>query len=166
MNDKLDHEEGVVMNTNNITYKHLQNGDENLFVDLVKLFNIEFESENLDYANIDNIKSLLAKSDFICLVALSENAVIGGLTGFELIMYDQVGSTMYLYDIAVGRAYQRSGIGSRLISELKVYCVDKGITDMYVQADVIDQHAIEFYKKLGGDLSEVVHFSFDFTEEM
>lgn len=148
------------MDTNSVSYKQLRTGDESLFEELVKLFNVEFESDK-DYVNAENIRSLLAKSDFVCIVALSEHLVIGGLTGYELKRYDQEGSTLYLYDIAVENAYHRKGIGSSLIFELKHYCMKKGIKELYVQADVIDQHAIEFYKKLGGDLAEVVHFTFE-----
>ena len=152
------------MDKTSVSYKRLQAGDESLFAELVKLFNVEFENPDVDYVNIENIKSLLSKPDFVCFVALSENHVVGGLTGYALKMYAQAGSTMYLYDMAVANAYQRKGIGSKLVTELKTYCAQNGIGDMYVQADVIDDHAIAFYKTLGGEPAEVVHFSFDTSE--
>ncbi len=149
---------------NSILFKRLQAGDASLFEELVKLFNVEFEKSDLDYVNVENIKSLLTKPDFVCFVALSENQVVGGLTGYALKMYGYVGSTMYLYDMAVANAYQRKGIGSKLVSELKTFCTQHGIRDMYVQADVIDDHAIAFYKNLGGEPADVVHFTFDISE--
>ena len=152
------------MDKTSVSYKRLQVGDESLFAELVKLFNVEFEKSDLDYVNVENIKRLLTQPDFVCFVALSENQVVGGLTGYALKMYGYVGSTMYLYDMAVGNAYQRKGIGSKLVSELKTYCAQNGIRDMYVQADVSDDHALAFYKSLDGEPADVVHFTFDTSE--
>ncbi|HZG86688.1 GNAT family N-acetyltransferase [Paenibacillus sp.] len=149
----------VVM-VNNVTYKKLQTGDELIFSELVLLFNKEFESPNTDYVNNDNIARLLSSPFFVCIVAIQGDEVIGGLTGYELDMYDRKGSTLYLYDIAVGTNYQRKGIGSSLIRELVKYCKSNEIRDIFVQADAIDQHAVEFYKNLGGEKSSVYQFTF------
>ncbi|MBY0155648.1 MULTISPECIES: GNAT family N-acetyltransferase [Cytobacillus] len=143
-----------------VEYKKLTIGDESSFSKLVLLFNNEFESPDLNYVNDKNIRSLIAKPDFICFVAFIGDEVVGGLTGYELLMYDQEGSSMYLYDLAVDKNYQRRGIGSNLVGELMEYCRSKDIKDLFVQADVEDQHAVEFYNKIGGDDSETVQFSF------
>lgn len=143
-----------------VEYKKLTIGDESSFSKLVLLFNNEFESPDLNYVNDKNIRSLIAKPDFICFVAFIGDEVVGGLTGYELLMYDQEGSSMYLYDLAVDKNYQRRGIGSNLVGELMEYCRSKDIKDIFVQADVEDQHAVEFYNKIGGDDSETVQFTF------
>ena len=143
-----------------VEYRKLAIGDESSFSKLVLLFNKEFESPDLNYVNDKNIRSLIAKPDFICFVAFIGDEVVGGLTGYELLMYDQEGSSMYLYDLAVDKNYQRRGIGSNLVGELVEYCRSKDIKDLFVQADVEDQHAVEFYNKIGGDDSETVQFSF------
>ncbi|GIO27440.1 GNAT family N-acetyltransferase [Ornithinibacillus bavariensis] len=143
-----------------VEYRKLAIGDESSFSKLVLLFNKEFESPDLNYVNDKNIRSLIAKPDFICFVAFIGDEVVGGLTGYELLMYDQEGSSMYLYDLAVDKNYQRRGIGSNLVGELMDYCRSKDIKELFVQADVEDQHALEFYNKIGGDESETVQFSF------
>jgi aminoglycoside 3-N-acetyltransferase I len=143
-----------------VEYRKLAIGDESSFSKLVLLFNKEFESPDLNYVNDKNIRSLIAKPDFICFVAFIGDEVVGGLTGYELLMYDQEGSSMYLYDLAVDKNYQRRGIGSNLVGELMEYCRSKDIKDLFVQADVEDQHAVEFYNKIGGDDSETIQFSF------
>ena len=143
-----------------VEYRKLAIGDESSFSKLVLLFNKEFESPDLNYVNDKNIRSLIAKPDFICFFAFIGDEVVGGLTGYEFLMYDQKGSSMYLYDLAVDKNYQRRGIGSNLVGELKDYCRSKDIKDLFVQANVEDQHAIEFYNKIGGDDSETVQFSF------
>ncbi|RJS50291.1 GNAT family N-acetyltransferase [Bacillus sp. PK3_68] len=143
-----------------VEYRKLAIGDKSSFSKLVLLFNKEFESQDLNYVNDKNIRNLIAKPDFICFVAFIGDEVVGGLTGYELLMYDQEGSSMYLYDLAVDKNYQRRGIGSNLVGELMDYCRSKDIKGLFVQADVEDQHAIEFYNKIGGDDSETVQFSF------
>ncbi|OZB96162.1 GNAT family N-acetyltransferase [Paenibacillus sp. XY044] len=144
----------------NVTYRKLQVGNESLFFDLVLLFNKEFETPNTDFVNNDNIAELLSNPLFICIVGIKGNEVIGGLTGYELPMYDRLGSSLYLYDIAVRRNDQRKGIGSRLVRELVENCKTKQINEIFVQADALDQHAVEFYRKLGGEISSVYHFTF------
>lgn len=149
------------MKKDSVEYKKLLPGDESMFGDLVRLFNVEFEADEPNFVNHDHLIELLKSPNFVCFVAHNETLIMGGLTGYELKSYDKEGSTMYLYDLAVGNAFQRRGIATKLVLELVSYCKDHGIRDMFVQADVIDEHAIEFYKKLGGEISEVVHFSFD-----
>lgn len=143
-----------------VEYKKLQSGDELKFTDLVLLFNKEFESTDLTYVNSKNITKLLGNPQFVCLTALIGGKVVGGLTAHKLDMYDREGTSMYLYDLAVSKEYQRNGIGSRLVNELIAYCKSEGINELFVQADAVDQHAIEFYKKNGGESSQTFHFSF------
>lgn len=146
------------MKNKEIVYKKLQAGNDSEFSELVLLFNKEFESSN--YVNTENIKRLLKNSHFVCFAAFIDNEIVGGLTAYELEMYDQAGSAMYIYDLAVSKAYQRKGIGSGLIHEIMDDCRAKEIKDLFVQAEEVDQHAIQFYKKIGGEPSQTCHFTF------
>ncbi|MCG7345977.1 GNAT family N-acetyltransferase [Sporosarcina sp. ACRSL] len=146
------------MKNNIVEYKKLQVGDDLIFHELVLLFNREFESG--DYVNSKNIKHLLNNPHFVCFVASVDNKIVGGLTAYELEMYDQEGSSMYIYDLAVSKEYQRNGIGSMLIHKIIDFCKSKSIRDVFVQVDGDDQHAIQFYKKNGGEQSKTFHFSF------
>ncbi|MGZ7068899.1 MAG: GNAT family N-acetyltransferase [Methanobacterium sp.] len=56
--------------------------------------------------------------------------------------------------------FQRKGIGTRLIVELKKISCNKGDKEIFLQADIEDGHAIEFYKEIGGIPENVIHFSF------
>ena len=144
-----------------VKYKKLQSGDDSSFSDLVLLFIKEFESPTLTYVNSENIRKLLNNPNFVCFVAYIDNKILGGLTAYELEMYDREGSSMYIYDLAVSKEYQRNGIGSRLVNEIIDFCKSKAIKEMFVQADGVDQHAIKFYKKIGGEQSKTFQFSFD-----
>ncbi|WP_339296617.1 GNAT family N-acetyltransferase [Paenibacillus sp. FSL W7-1279] len=149
------------MNKSIVEYTKLKIRDNSKFYELVLLFNVEFESSNPNYVNLDNIEKLLKNPNFVCFVATIDGKVVGGLTGFELEMYDREGSSMYIYDLAVINKCQRKGIGSRLVYEMIEYCKSKSIKELFVQADSVDQHAIKFYKKIGGEQTKTFHFSFD-----
>ena len=83
------------------------------------LFHKAFDTSDSHEVNIGNIKHLLSKSDFVCIVALVGEKIIGGLTGYEL----------------------------------------AGIKEIFVQADKADQHAVNFYSKLGGEALEALQFT-------
>lgn len=148
------------MNNHSVSYKRLRLGDEKEFHDLVVLFNDVFETEN--ESNQGNIKQLLNNSNFVCLVALHHQQIIGGITAYELMSYDRPESVMYVYDLAVQNIYQRSGIGSRLMKELFVVCRKKGIKELFVQAEEADAHAVQFYQKLGGESFKTRQFQYRF----
>ncbi|PWA08176.1 AAC(3)-I family aminoglycoside 3-N-acetyltransferase [Pueribacillus theae] len=147
------------MNNKYVTYKKLQSGNEKDFHDLVLLFNDVFETEN--DANHENIRKLLNNPSFVCLAALHHHKVIGGITAYELMSYDKAGSVMYVYDLAVKNSHQRSGIGGRLVSELLADCRNKGIKELFVQAEEADAHAVHFYQKLGGESFQTRQFHFN-----
>lgn len=147
------------MNHKYVTYKKLYSGDEKGFYDLVLLFNDVFELEN--NVNEENIKQLLNNPNFVCLVALYYHEVIGGITAYELMSYDSPGSVMYVYDLAVQNRHQRSGIGRGLVSELFAECREKGMKELFVQTEEADDHAVQFYQKLGGESFKTRQFHFN-----
>jgi aminoglycoside 3-N-acetyltransferase I len=151
----------MIMENHGIVYRKLGIVDESAFDGLVRLFNQEFEMPDLESVNSQNIKFLLESPHFVCIVALNGDEIVGGITGYELLMYDRPGSAMYLYDLAVAEKNRRQGIGSRLIQELRDYCRHQGIREIFVQADISDRHALAFYKSLGGKPTEVIQYSFE-----
>ena len=68
---------------------------------------------------------------------------------------------VYIYDLAVAKEYQRKGIGKKLLGELANICKQNGESEFFVQADIDDEHALEFYRSTGGVAEEVIHFSYD-----
>jgi aminoglycoside 3-N-acetyltransferase I len=77
----------------------------------------------------------------------------------KLEAYDRERSSMYVYDLAVSRQYRRNGIGSKLVGEIMLDCESKHIKDLFVHADAADRHAVEFYKKVGGEPAAAFRFS-------
>ncbi len=66
----------------------------------------------------------------------------------------------FIYDLAVRVDRQRRGIGRRLVSYVPASAAECGITDVFVPADDEDEHALEFYRALGGAPSAVTIFTF------
>ena len=106
--------------------KQLTKEDLSTFKSLIDLFNMVFEEEPVSGEN-GNLLKLLGSNNFIAMAAVSENEVVGGLTAYELPMYHSESSEVFLYDLAVKPAYQRMGIGKKLIQNLKEYCIKNGI---------------------------------------
>ena len=57
------------------------------------------------------------------------------------------------------------GIGSKLIKELKEISCSNGDKEIFLQADIEDKYAIDFYNKIGGIPENVIHFSFSCNKE-
>ena len=108
---------------------------------------------------------LLEDHSIIFYVAIADNLIVGGLTAHLLPSTYFRSAEVYIYDLAVKTLYQRKGIGSRLIASLQEYCKNLGMKEIFVQADVADQYAIDFYAKTGGIPERVIHFSYDLNND-
>jgi aminoglycoside 3-N-acetyltransferase I len=141
--------------------KRLVEDDVKSFQELIALFNEVFETENKLAPGEAYLKKLLTKKEFIVLVATSENEIIGGLTGYEMPLYTEEHSELYIYDMAVKQSFQRMNAGKQLIAALGDYCKQNNIKTIMVEAHEEDKHAVTFYKSAGGKPEKVVHFNFE-----
>jgi aminoglycoside 3-N-acetyltransferase I len=137
-------------------------GKDDLFIagQLFVLLQKVFEVENIISVSDAYVKKLLENPAFIVFAALYKNEIVGGLTAYELPMYNTERSEIYIYDIAVKSEYQRIGIGIRLISAVKEYGAQNGITEIFVQASEEDKYAIDFYRSTEAFEEKVIHFTY------
>ncbi len=140
--------------------KRLTTNDVFVFEELIKLFQVVFEMNDPQNIKQETLTKLLAKPDFVVYVAMKSNKVIAGLTAYELQMYYGTNKELFIYDIAVDPAFQRVGIGQKLIASLKEYCKQNNIKEMFVEAHEEDKHAVNFYSSTGGKPEKVVHFNY------
>jgi len=126
--------------------KKLGGHDLNDFTELLRIFEIVFAMDNFPSPPIIHLENLLNKSNFLIFVAKSGAKVIGGLTVYSLDQYYSVKPLAYLYDLAILPAFQRQGIGKKMIAHLLEYCQLNGFEEVFVQADKVDEYAIEFYR--------------------
>ncbi len=138
----------------------LTSKDLDKFEELICIFEEVFEMKNFNLPDKKHLQQLLAKESFLVFVALVNNKVIGGLTTYNLEQYYSEKSSVYIYDLAVKKEFQRQGVGRSLIASLNSYCEKIGMKEVFVQADLEDSHAIEFYRSTGGIEEKVVHFSY------
>ncbi len=103
---------------------------------------------------------LLAREEFWALAALDGEQIVGGVTAHVLPMTSTETSELFIYDVAVRRDRQRSGVGRRLIADLRDRAAAAGIEALFVPADNDDTHALDFYRALGGVASPVTLFTF------
>ena len=108
------------------------------------------------------LQRLLEGEDFIAVVALDGEAVVGGLAAYDLRKFEQERSEIYIYDLAVAAAYRRRRLATGLIEELGRIAAARGAHVMFVQADtgIEDEPAIALYTKLG-TREEVLHFDIE-----
>lgn len=103
---------------------------------------------------------LLARKDFIPLVAIVDGKVVGGLAAYVLQKFEQERSEIYIYDLAVLEEYRRQYIATGLINKLRQIAREIGAYVIYVQADHGDDPAIELYESLG-TREDVLHFDIE-----
>jgi aminoglycoside 3-N-acetyltransferase I len=105
------------------------------------------------------INTLLLRDDFHVVVALQNDALIGGLTAYELDMYKAEIKEMFLYEIAVEPRHREKGVAKALIGFLKIIAVAKGMKEMYVGTTNNNHAAMKLYKSTGGQAeADVVWF--------
>jgi aminoglycoside 3-N-acetyltransferase I len=140
--------------------KQLTASDLALMHGLLDCFGEAFDEVDTYGANrphADYLQDLLGSETFIALVALREDAVVGGLAAYELKKFEQQRSELYIYDLAVAAQYRRQGVATSLIHALQAIARKCGAWVIFVQADYIDEPAVNLYNKLG-TREEVLHF--------
>ena len=143
-----------------ITYKTLSKEDLPLLKELILIFAEVFEMEKFELPNDEHLQNFLENESMVFFVALHKNKVVGGVRIYILPSTYYANSEVYLYDVGVTPTFQRKGIGVKLIENIKEYSKNLGYQEIFVQADLEDTHAINFYKKTGGKAADVVHFTY------
>jgi aminoglycoside 3-N-acetyltransferase I len=147
----------------NITISLLEAQNQNSineFAQLLEIFAQEFEIEDFTQPNEEYLGQSLENKKFLVFTASIDGRIAGGLTGYILNSYYTSSLQIYIYDLAVKKAFQRQGIGKQLIEAVKEYAKENNISELFVQADVEDTHALAFYKATGGEEAEVRHFTY------
>lgn len=149
------------MNSKTFEIRKLTSQDLAEFRSLIDLFNQVFEETQPVAASDSHLQRLLGSRAFITLAAFFEKEIVGGLTAYELPMYQHDSSEILLYDLAVRPDFQRKGIGQGLIRHLKEYCSEHGIQEFFVLVHEEDEHAVEFYRATGGQGERVLNFVYE-----
>jgi aminoglycoside 3-N-acetyltransferase I len=142
-----------------IEIKILSTNDIGEFSELIGVFEEVFEMNDFNKPDTAYLYKILAKPNFLVLIAKIKNKVVGGLTVYILDQYYSQKPLAYIYDLAVLKDFQRKGIGKNLIKQVTKYCKENGFDEVFVQADRVDGYALDFYRLTKPTNEEdVVHF--------
>ncbi|HTE28283.1 GNAT family N-acetyltransferase [Flavitalea sp.] len=144
----------------NIEIRKLTDSDPDHFLNLITVFEEVFEMADFSMPPRDYLQQLLLKDTFSVFVAISNDEVIGGLTAYTLESYYTKGSFLYIYDLAVLAKHQRQGIGKKLMKAVVDHYRETSIEEVFVQADLVDDYAVDFYRSTGAREENVVSFSY------
>lgn len=140
--------------------RRLQSGDTARFRELNAVFAEAFAEPDTyggEPPSDEYLRGLLAKDHVIALVAVVEDAVVGGLVAYVLDKFERARREVYIYDLAVAEPHRRQGIATSLIEHLRGIAVTLGAWVIYVQADYGDDPAVALYTRLGVR-EDVMHF--------
>ncbi len=133
--------------------------DGEVFKQLLRVFERVFEMQDFRVPDDAHLADVLQRNDFIVLCACDGDRVIGGLTAYVLHQYYSTRPLVYIFDLAVLPEYQRRGIGRALITAIRTLSTARGYEEVFVQADVADTYALDFYRSTKPtEEEEVRHF--------
>lgn len=148
----------------NLELQILQSDNIKEFKDLIVIFENVFEMKNFNLPSELHLQKLLNQETFYVVTARANNKVIGGLTVYVLDQYYSDKPLAYIYDLAVLTNYQRKGVGRKLIAFTNQYFKEKGFEEVFVQADEVDNYALDFYRLTNPTEEEKVrHFYYKLT---
>lgn len=131
------------------------------FIGLITLFEEVFEMDALERPSDTHLKNVLSKPGFMAFIATEGDKIVGGMTVYLMEQYYAVQQLAYIFDLAVLSSHQRQGIGSALIRYLKDDGREQGYQEIFVQADLADDYALDFYRSTKPDNEEnVIHFTY------
>jgi ribosomal protein S18 acetylase RimI-like enzyme len=107
-----------------------------------------------------HLEAVLQMDGFTVIVALQDGKVVGGLTAHTLQQYYTTLPQLYIYDVGVTPSFHRQGIGKALMETICSYAKENGFENLYVEAELEDDHAVEFYRSTGGKETKVVMFTY------
>ncbi len=131
---------------------------------LARVIQEVFENDGAAVPSNAHLQKLLSNRQFVAIAAFDGEEIIGGLTAYELPMATKECPEIFIYDVAVKPEHQRRGVGKQLIATLKDYCRQHGIGDIFVAAHEEDEHAVKFYRSIGGQGENTVFFTFNTSE--
>jgi len=111
-----------------------------------------------------HLERLLRDETFFTFAASVSDAIVGGITCYVLSPYYSTSPCVYIFDLAVLPHFQRLGFGNRLVQAAIEHSRRLGAEEIFVQADDIDEHALAFYRAIGGISEKVTHFTYPITK--
>jgi ribosomal protein S18 acetylase RimI-like enzyme len=133
--------------------RRLQPNDHDLLESAIQILVPEEDRSN----KIDrdaHLKDALGRQDCYFIVCLVNSTAVGYLSAYRFPNVENADFQVYLFDIIVDEPYQRTGIGSRLIEELKRQCLTDGVGRIWVGTALENTAAQRTFERTGAQKSE------------
>lgn len=110
--------------------------------DVDEVYEIEKEAFSDPWSKTSFLESIAGPSNHY-LVAIMDGSVVGYCG------YWGIAGEGYIYNVAVKTSHMRQGIGQKMLEELIIQAVGRGITSLTLEVRHSNGAAINLYKKLG-----------------
>ena len=117
----------------------------------------EPETYGAEPADDGYLTTLLAKPHIVVIVAIQDEAVVGGLVAYELEKFERKRSEFYIYDLAVEYRHRRRGVATACMESLREIAAERRAWGIFVQAALGDDAAVALYQRFGSR-EDVLHF--------
>jgi len=126
-------------------------------VDLLRmLFGIEADFAFDAARQRKGLAMLLAHEAAVLLVAEAAGRVIGMCSGQLTISTAEGGFALLVEDVVVAGPWQGKGVGRELLAALEQWAASRKVARLQLLADRNNAPALEFYRKLGWQSTELV----------
>jgi len=134
----------------------IRKAEESDFVQINALFKEFAEFQNSPEKMINSVEMMKAEKDFFdCFVVEKPDGKIIGYAVFFFCYFTWTGKALYMDDLYIKPNFRGSGIGTRLINKVVRYAIETGCHKVRWQVSDWNKPAINFYKKLGAEISIV-----------
>ncbi|MBS7615124.1 ribosomal protein S18-alanine N-acetyltransferase [Candidatus Bathyarchaeota archaeon] len=117
------------------------------FEDLNSLVEIEAECFTDEAFTKNQLEYCLKSSDFVSLVALVDEKIVGFIIGSIEILGNETAGHVYTLDIM--KEYRKKGFGGKLLDSFESILVEKGVRTVYLEVRVDNIPARRLYSKHG-----------------
>ena len=145
--------------------RRLQQHDHDLLASAIELLVPEEDRQN-NIGRAAHLQAALARQDCYFIVCLVDATPVGYVSAYCFPNVENADLHVYVFDIIVDERYQRTGIGSQLIEELKRQCLADGVCRIWVGTAIENMAAQRLYERTGAAKVETcVEYIYDIEQE-
>ncbi len=103
------------------------------------------------FAEESSLRAFLSYPDCWLFAAILENRIVGFAYGYALQRLNTQRKMLYIHEVGVLDAFQRQGIGTRLMEKLREACETEKYCKMFLICNQNNEEANALYRKAGGE---------------
>jgi GNAT superfamily N-acetyltransferase len=140
-----------------VSIRPARHGDIESMVQLLQLlFALEQDFEPNPDCQRQGLKMMLDNPNGCVLVAQGDGQVVGMCSGQLLISTAEGGPALLVEDVVIGEPWRGRGVGRLLMEAISDWAQDKNVNRLQLLADRNNTAALEFYRCLGWQGTELI----------